>query len=120
MPVKRRNAKARNLQITAEMVELFKEAVASEPTYHGCKRATSCLSASANEHCADCLCYLDSVRQLHRLLKLPPWSVSPTDPDLDGEMPDYMRDGNLCSKDTWAPAQEIRAELKKLAKRTAT
>ena len=108
MPVKRRNPKARHLQITAEMVQLFRDCTEIQATVGG-----DAWESEGGRHRE----FLDKAQTLRRAFKLPPWAICPTDPGLEGEMPDYMRAGGLCSAETWEPVKEIRAELKKLARR---
>ena len=105
MPIKRRKAKARNVQITAEMVELFRKCLEIE--LFGDDEFWAEEGGRRRE-------YLDAMTELHLLLHLHPWECSPLDAHRR-DPPDYGSNQTFWHQ-SYERAHELRKELERAAK----
>jgi hypothetical protein len=115
MPVSRRIAKARRVNVTAEAVEAFQIASKHQETYFACAGLRApCKSAGPARHCDECRTYLLESTRLDRLLGVRPWEASPLHV-APGD------DATIRPGDLWAEsipyALQLRSEFEKLAKR---
>lgn len=79
MPTKRtRKTRDQRTRVTDEAVQAFKTATALRERYSECIDSDDerpC--AIGGGHCAECLTYLQAVRELRAELRLKPWEVDP-------------------------------------------
>jgi hypothetical protein len=114
MPVKMRKVKARAHRITDASVAAYKTALKGDEKRWACISDNVCTSTDPGRHCPECLENIEAHNALFRELGLPPWHISPIDPDLDGPPPRWMRGSPSAA--TWKAAQELRRQLEEASR----
>jgi len=105
VPVKRRVPKIHNFNITPELVELYRRALAAEELHTSTIRGEVEITMEERE------AMIETSLVFRRAVGVSIGDVSPTDPDILGPIPDYMVKGNLWAARSWDRAVAIRRAL---------
>ena len=103
-----------DIEITAEMVNLFKRAMELQPTYEACVANDVC-EGDGTGHCPRCNEFLEVEHKLRGLVgMMNPFDTLPTYAELDEPVPDYIIEQDATAD--WHRSVRLRKALLKAAK----